>query len=123
MNSISAELDSVWHRIFYHVWWPSSGDPYYDWNQSPVINREAYYDVGYVPHMYTNGNVDSAGTAATWRTNARAAVNQPTVFKIDIKSKNLLKNIINGGRYDGLISDLGLKKQTPAVGAAINLNL
>jgi len=45
------------------------------------------------------------------------------VFKIDIKSKNSLKNIINGGRYDGLISDLGSKKQTPAVGAAINLNL
>ena len=44
------------------------------------------------------------------------------VFKIDIKSKNSLKNIINGGRYDGLISDLGSKKQTPAVGAALNLN-
>ena len=44
------------------------------------------------------------------------------VFKIDIKSKNTLKNIINGGRYDGLISDLGSKKQTPAVGAALNLN-
>ena len=45
------------------------------------------------------------------------------VFKIDVKSKNSLKNIINGGRYDGLISDLGSKKQTSAVGAAINLNL
>jgi ATP phosphoribosyltransferase regulatory subunit len=44
------------------------------------------------------------------------------VFKIDIKSKNSLKNIINGGRYDDLISDLGSKKQVPAVGAAINLN-
>jgi len=44
------------------------------------------------------------------------------VFKIDIKFKNSLKNIINGGRYDGLISDLGSKKQTPAVGAALNLN-
>ena len=44
------------------------------------------------------------------------------VFKIDIKSKNSLKNIINGGRYDGLISDLGSKKKTSAVGAALNLN-
>ncbi len=44
------------------------------------------------------------------------------VFKIDIKSKKLFKNIINGGRYDSLISDLGSKKQTPAVGAALNLN-
>jgi ATP phosphoribosyltransferase regulatory subunit len=31
-------------------------------------------------------------------------------------------NIINGGRYDKLISDLGSKKQVPAVGAALNIN-
>jgi len=44
------------------------------------------------------------------------------VFKIDIKSKYKNINIINGGRYDKLISDLGSKKQVPAVGAALNLN-
>ena len=44
------------------------------------------------------------------------------VFKINIKSNNKIKNIINGGRYDRLISDLGSKTQVPAVGAAINLN-
>ena len=45
------------------------------------------------------------------------------VFKIDIKLNNKLKNIINGGRYDQLISDLGSKKQISAVGAALNLNI
>ena len=44
------------------------------------------------------------------------------VFKIDIKSKSKNRNIINGGRYDKLISDLGSKKQIAAVGAALNLN-
>ena len=44
------------------------------------------------------------------------------VFKIDIKSKSKVKNIINGGRYDKLISDLGSNKQVAAVGAALNLN-
>ena len=44
------------------------------------------------------------------------------VFKIDIKLNNKVKNIINGGRYDQLISDLGSKKQISAVGAALNLN-
>ena len=44
------------------------------------------------------------------------------VFKIDIKSKSKNRNIINGGRYDKLISDLGSEKQIPAVGAALNLN-
>lgn len=43
------------------------------------------------------------------------------VFKIDIKSNNKIKNIINGGRYDQLIFDLGSKKQISAVGAALNL--
>jgi ATP phosphoribosyltransferase regulatory subunit len=44
------------------------------------------------------------------------------VFKIDINSKSKNKNIINGGRYDKLISDLGAKNQVAAVGAALNLN-
>ena len=70
------------------------------------------------------GGVDS-GKAAYDKFIAGADIIQlytGMVFKIDIKSKNSLKNIINGGRYDGLISDLGSKKQTPAVGAALNLN-
>ena len=44
------------------------------------------------------------------------------VFKIDIKNKSKNINVINGGRYDKLISDLGSNKQVPAVGAALNLN-
>jgi len=43
------------------------------------------------------------------------------VFRIDIKSNLKNKNIINGGRYDHLISDLGSKKEVPAVGAALNI--
>ena len=43
------------------------------------------------------------------------------VFRIDIKSNLKNKNVINGGRYDQLISDLGSKKEVPAVGAAINI--
>ena len=44
------------------------------------------------------------------------------VFKIDIKLNSKIINCCNGGRYDKLISDLGSKKQVPAVGAALNLN-
>jgi len=44
------------------------------------------------------------------------------VFKIDIRSKSKNRNIINGGRYDKLISDLGARNQVAAVGAALNLN-
>ena len=31
-------------------------------------------------------------------------------------------NLIQGGRYDNLLSNLGSKRKIPAVGAAINLN-
>ena len=44
------------------------------------------------------------------------------VFKIEIKKKSKNIYIINGGRYDNLIGDLGSNKKIPAVGAAINLN-
>ena len=44
------------------------------------------------------------------------------VFKIDIKKNYKRINVINGGRYDKLISDLGSKKEVPAVGAALSLN-
>jgi len=44
------------------------------------------------------------------------------VFKIDIKNKSKNINVINGGRYNKLIADLGSNKQVPAVGAALNLN-
>ena len=43
------------------------------------------------------------------------------VFKIDIKTNSKIKNIISGGRYDKLISDLGSNKSVAAVGAALNL--
>jgi ATP phosphoribosyltransferase regulatory subunit len=33
------------------------------------------------------------------------------VFKIDIKSNSKIINCVNGGRYDGLISDLGSQKK------------
>ena len=44
------------------------------------------------------------------------------VFKIIVKFKSKKINLINGGRFDNLISDLGSSKKIPAVGAAINLN-
>ena len=42
------------------------------------------------------------------------------VFKVDVKSKSTIIKCA-GGRYDRLISDLGSKKEVPAVGAAFNL--
>ena len=43
------------------------------------------------------------------------------VFRIDVKVNSKQVQLISGGRYDSLISDLGLSKKVNAVGAAINL--
>ena len=44
MSAVYAgDLADKWILLRYHVWWPSAGDPFYDWNPQPVINREAYY--------------------------------------------------------------------------------
>ena len=43
------------------------------------------------------------------------------VFRIDVKVNSKQVQLISGGRYDSLISDLGSSKKVNAVGAAINL--
>ena len=107
----AGDLADDWIILRYHVWWPSSGDPYYEWNTAPVINREGYYGVGYVPHMYTQGWTDSGSTAATWRTHARAAVDGVTPFNVQITGTrngyNLSGNVTVTSAGD--VNNLGFK--------------
>ena len=107
----AGDLADDWIILRYHVWWPSAGDPYYDFNTAPVINRESYYDVGYVPHMYTQGWTDSGSTAATWRTHARAAVDGVTPFNVQITGTrngyNLSGNVTVTSAGD--VNNLGFK--------------
>ena len=38
MSAVYAgDLADKWILLRYHVWWPSAGDPFYDWNPQPVI--------------------------------------------------------------------------------------
>ena len=92
------DLADDWIVLRYHVWWPSPGDPYYDFNTLPVIDRENYYDVGYVPHMYVQGWTDAGGTAAGWRTQARLAVDGITPFNVQISGTR------NGYNLNGNVS-------------------
>ena len=45
------------------------------------------------------------------------------VFNMQVKIKGKKHTFISGGRYNFLIKNLGYKKNVPAVGAAIDLNL
>ena len=45
------------------------------------------------------------------------------VFNITVNKKGKKFSLISGGRYDGLLKNLGSKKNTTAVGAAIDMSL
>ncbi len=45
------------------------------------------------------------------------------VFNISVTKKGKKSALVSGGRYDGLLKDLGSKKDTTAVGAAIDMSL
>ena len=83
-----SDIADKWIILRYHVWWPAAGDPYYDWNQSPVVARENYYGVGYVPHAYTQGITDSGSGSTLWRTQARqvdtVTLNSPFNIEMDV---------------------------------------
>ena len=45
------------------------------------------------------------------------------VFNISVNKKGKKNVLVSGGRYDGLLKNLGSKKDTSAVGAAIDMSL
>ena len=45
------------------------------------------------------------------------------VFNISVNNKGKKSVLVSGGRYDGLLKNLGSKKNTSAVGAAIDMSL
>jgi hypothetical protein len=110
-NVYASDLADHWIVLRYHVWWPASGDPYYDWNPEPVIQRKNYYDVSAVPYMYTNGSIDSGSSAAVWRANARSVINAQTRFKIEIDGIRDNYNISGSVKVTPSVNvdDLGFK--------------
>ena len=87
-STYAGDIADKWIILRYHVWWPSAGDPYYDWNQNPVHQREGYYREGtsnYVPHAYTQGMTDSGSGASTWRVHARQIDTTTAISPFDIQ--------------------------------------
>jgi len=85
VNSISAELDSVWHRIFYHVWWPSPGnDPMYALNPTMNRVRSNYYEGNFTPHMFTNGS-SSGSSVSAWVEDPNKYLNMVSPYSISFQ--------------------------------------
>ena len=85
VNSISADLDSIWSRIYYHVWWPSPGnDPMYALNTSMNRTRSDYYEGNYTPHMFTNG-FDSGSSLNSWLDDPKKYLNTVSTYEISFQ--------------------------------------
>jgi len=82
VNSISAELDSIWSRIYYHVWWPSPGnDPMYALNPDLNRTRSDFYAGNFTPHMFTNG-FDSGSSLNSWLDDPKKYLNTVSTYEI-----------------------------------------
>ncbi len=89
VNSISAELDSIWSRIYYHVWWPSPGnDPMYALNPELNRSRSAYYEGSFTPHMFTNG-LDSGSSLNLWLEDPKKYLNTVSTYNISHKGSRI----------------------------------
>lgn len=85
MNSISAELDSIWSRIYYHVWWPSPGnDPMYALNPDLNRTRSEFYAGNFTPHMFTNG-LDSGSSLNSWLDDPKKYLNTVSTYEISFQ--------------------------------------
>ena len=86
---MSAELDSIWSRIYYHVWWPSPGnDPMYALNPELNRTRSDYYAGNFTPHMFTNG-YDSGSSLNSWLEDPKKYLNTVSTYEISAKGSRL----------------------------------
>ena len=85
VNSISADLDSIWSRIYYHVWWPSPGnDPMYALNPDLNRTRSEFYAGNFTPHMFTNG-FDSGSSLNSWLDDPKKYLNTVSTYEISFQ--------------------------------------
>jgi hypothetical protein len=72
MNPDSAFLT----LIRYHWYYPSTSDPYYQYNITDNMARINYCGTNYTPHFFVDGNIDMGYTTGTW---GNAIINESEV--------------------------------------------
>jgi hypothetical protein len=64
---MAVNMADVFTVIRYHVWWPSSGDPFYQYNTSEVTVRNNYYNNIYTPYCFVDGAIDASYNYGAWQ--------------------------------------------------------
>ena len=84
LDQLAIDLEGAAIFIRYHAWWPSSGDPYYQYNIPENTARVNYYGADYVPHFRIDGHIDGESNRYAW---AGMLVNEtqvPSILEMDI---------------------------------------
>jgi hypothetical protein len=70
--------------IRYHVWWPSSGDPFYQANIPENTARTNFYGVGGVPNARVDGIINAGSNYSMWGNfiRGRAVVDAPVDLEL-----------------------------------------
>jgi hypothetical protein len=70
--------------IRYHVWWPSSGDPFYQFNIDENTRRNNFYGNNYTPHLFIDGTTDAGYQYSTWESIVRDRWNYDPYLDIQL---------------------------------------
>ncbi|MBD3168148.1 MAG: T9SS type A sorting domain-containing protein [candidate division Zixibacteria bacterium] len=69
--------------IQYHVWWPSSGDPFYQFNIEENTNRNNFYANNYTPHFFVDGD-DAGSSYNSWESILMSHYNEPSDWEVEV---------------------------------------
>jgi hypothetical protein len=70
--------------IRYHVWWPSSGDPFYQFNIQENTARNNFYGNNYAPHLFVDGATDAGSGYSAWESIIRDRWNYDPYLEIEL---------------------------------------
>ncbi|NOX18705.1 MAG: Omp28-related outer membrane protein [Chlorobi bacterium] len=105
---LTNNTEDVVISIWAHVWWPSSGDPYYVANTTDNAARTNYYGVNGVPDSFVDGVLGpSPGNMSSMQAAVDERHNTPSVIDLHLEYDNNYKirveytvvNTIPSGNY------------------------
>jgi outer membrane protein Omp28/type IX secretion system substrate protein len=74
--------------IWYHAWWPGSGDPMYVANKPENENRIGYYGINGVPNFVLNGLSTGGFITSDLISDATPLLNLESPVKLKVETKN-----------------------------------
>jgi len=85
VDSIASEERGVTIELIkYHMYWPSSGDTFYIYNQPENNARRNYYGLNYVPWLAVDGIQSATGSPADIAASIEARLLTPTPLEISV---------------------------------------